>query len=406
MTVHSFLKLALAVCIVNTVGCGSDSTAPVTPAIGSDFFVSGRGVRKIWGMETTQRGLGGFLLQDMTVTGDGFVHTVFSYGVGGVNGSSASYNNFRKKINIATGDTVATAGFPPSLTSAVIGTFTAGGGRYSLVPYTDVFAYFDNGKISGTPAWPSVPFPTDYLFSKVYGVNRDAAFLSTVLNTADGVTRLIGQLTLNGVVQPITEKTLGPTTLNASVEFSLAGVPLTFVIGRNDSLSVYNFSSGAQLGGVRLPMIAQYIPAGVLPSYRPAVWMSTKRNRAGTKVIGMIYNRSANVCSTFIYDIATNAFTIKLVNARLDTNLYLAATETFDDEGNVYYVNRGSTNIVRSISPTGGDVVYRTGFLTGRGQVIAVRHVDNRLLMALERGGVSGFSDSRGVGKLLIAVAE
>lgn len=390
------------------VSCGSESTAPVTPGAAGNVIVSGRGVRTIWSTISQVNGLGGYLIGDMTVTSDGYLHTIYSYGLGSVNGAPGSFTNSRNKINIASGDTISTAGFPSTLRAVNVGTYTVGCTTFGLVPYTDVLAYSTLFSVEGTPNFASIPFGTaGGGFSKVYG-SRDVACFSNYVNPFDGLPYVIAEVSNKGVTPTLGAKVIGSTTLTASVELTTAGVPLTFVIGRNDSVSVYNHATATRLASARVPMIAQYIPANVLPSYRPSVFMVTKRNRAGTKVAGLIYNASAKVCSTFVYDIASNTFTIKVQNVALDTNLFLTGNETFDDEGNVYYASRFSPTQINRITPSGGDEVYRANFIDGAtsGQVAFLKHVDTRLFAAIVVPGSSQFSDIRGKGKLVFTVVE
>lgn len=402
-------RALLIMSAVFAAACGKDGNPPTGgTAIADDFFVSGKGLRKIWGMESVGSGLGGFLVNDLSLTADGYLHTIFSYGVGGVNGSPAQYANYRIKISVPNGDTAATPGIPSALRSVVLGTITVGCQSFSLVPYTDVLAYAGGNVIAGTPNWQSVPMPPTGGFSAVYA-SRDAACFSTY--PSSGPMRIIASYSVGGIASPAGEKLIGDNSVAASLELTPAGVPLTFVIGRNDSLSVYNYSTGARLSSVRVPMISQYIPAGVVPGYRPDVYIVTKRNRAGTKIIGLINNGTvrAHVCSTFIYDIALNTLTVRVLAAPLENvNLFLGPNVTFDDEGNVYYFTGGSQTQINRITPTGGDVVYRSGFIGGAraGQLLALKHIDDKLFAVIGSPGSSGFSDSRGKGRLLFTVAE
>ncbi len=396
----------LAVFGAALLGCSSDAAAPVAPSASDEFFVSGRGLRKIWGMESNNVGLGGYLVPDLTVTSDGYLHTVFSYGLGGVNGAPATYTNYRKKISITSGDTVATSGIPTALATSNLGVYTVGCGSRSLVPYTDVLAYLNGVSIAGTPNWQPVPYSfSGDGFSAVYA-SREAACFSTY--PSSGPMRLIAFYSVNGAAQPAGDKLIGATSVGAALELSPAGIPLAFVIGKNDSLSVYNYGTGAVLASVRLPMISQYIAANSLPNYRPDVFISTKRNRAGTKIIGLIYNGSARVCSTFIYDITTNTFTVKVQNIRLDTSALLGPNVTFDDEGNVYYFTGGTQTQINRITPTGGDAIFKSGFIGGprSGVLISLKHVDDKLFAVIQSPGNSQYSDGRGRGKLLITIAE
>ena len=403
-------RTLLTISTVFVVACGTDATSPApgNTAIADDFFVSGKGLRKLWSTESARAGLGGFQLNDLSLTADGYLHTIFSYGVLGVNGAPAQYVNYRKKISVTSGDTVATSGIPAKLRSVVLGTLTVGCASFSLVPYTDVLAYVGNRVLAGTPNWQPVPLPPNDAFSTVYA-NRDAACFSTYPSI--GPMRIIAGFSVGGTAQPAGDKLIGDYTVGAAVELSPSGVPLTFVIGRNDTLSVYNYTSGVRLTSVRVPMISQYIPAGVLPNYRPDVYIATKRNRAGTKIIGLINNGTvrAHVCSTFIYDIASNTLTVKVLAAPLENvNLFLGPNVTFDDEGNVYYFTGSSQTQINRITPTGGDAVYRTGFIGGfrAGQLLAIKHIDDRLFAVINSPGNNIYSDSRGRGKLLITVAE
>ncbi len=393
--------------VAQATGCASEPTVPQTSAVGGDIIVSGRGVRRIWSSQSETLGLGGFLMNDMALTSDGYLHMIYGYSRSGVNGSPATNASYRRKINISSGDTVATEGIPTALRTASLGVITVGCSSFGLVPYTDVLVYKTNRGIEGTPNWTTMPFFFSDGFSKAYA-SREASCVSNYVNPFDGFPYVIANLSINGVSQPNATKRIGNTTLTASVELSPAGVPLTFVMGQDDSLSVYNYATATRLSSVRIPMVAQYIPAGVLPSYRPDVYMVTKRNRAGTKVSGLIHNATARVCSSFVYDIASNTLTVKVQNAALNTNLFLTSTETFDDDGNVYYVSRFSATQINRITPAGGDQVYRSGFINGAtsGSVAYLKHIDNRLFAAIVTPGSGQFSDDRGRGTLVITAVE
>jgi len=117
---NALLILALFFLLLNACK-EKDTVSPSLTTVGSSFFIEGKGMRKIWGMESETKGLGGWGLQHLTTTSDGFISTIFTYGIGGINGAPATYVGYRKKINILTGDTVATNGIPSLLVELIWG---------------------------------------------------------------------------------------------------------------------------------------------------------------------------------------------------------------------------------------------------------------------------------------------
>jgi hypothetical protein len=394
-------RLWLAIAMVSVVSCSKDATAPTPSAVSADFLVSGKGLRRFYATEFPNAGGGQHYVSDVTLSTDGYVHAIYAYGTGGVNGVPGTFTNFRTKVSVANGDTVAAA-IPAPLRNANLGNATIGCAGFGLVPYTDVIVYANAGVIDGTPNWQSTADPGG--ISKVYA-GRNAACSSTYFNVLDTLMHVAARFTMNGALQPQGDKVLTPRTLTASVELSPAGVPLTFVMDKYDTLSVLNYSTGARLASVSLPMILRYIPANFPANYRPDVYMVTKVNRAGTSVSGIVNNVQGKVFSTFVYDIASSRLTVRNQNVTWNTPLYLSGLETFDDDGNVYYVSRNNTTVINRVTPAGGDQVYRTGF-TSAGGVGFLKHVDNKLIVVLTAPGDTRFSDSRGRGRMYITVAE
>jgi hypothetical protein len=395
MNKHLVFRFCLAFLTLSSASCSKDATAPTPTAASADFLVSGKGLRRFYATEFPNAGGGQHYIGDVTLSTDGYVHAIFAYGAG------TTFTSYRTKVSVANGDTILTP-IPALLRNANLSTATIGCAGFGLVPYTDVLVYSNAGVIDGTPNWPSTADPGG--ISKVY-VGRNAACSSTYFNVLDTLMHVAARFTINGALQPQGDKVLTPRTLTASVEVSPTGVPLTFVMDKYDSLFVLNYSTGARLASASLPMILRYIPSNFPANYRPDVYMITKVNRVGTSVSGVINNVQGKVFSTFVYDIASNRLTVRIQNVTWNTPLYLSGFETFDDDGNVYYVSRNNTTVINRVTPAGGDQVFRAGF-TSAGGVGFLKHVDNKLIVVLTAPGDTRFSDSRGRGRMYITVAE
>jgi hypothetical protein len=383
-------------------------TSTSTTTIGSDFFIEGKGMRKIWGMKSESKGLGGFNLSELTYSPEGYIHTFFSYGVSGVNGAPADYKVYRKKINITTGDTVATAGIPSSVPKEWMGTLQLGCLEYRLVPYTDKFVYLKNGNIVGDPNWQSVPFASG--FEKVYDTKQLACFssYSYIINP-----KLIVQYYSGGIAFPMEDKPLPVEALCASVELTKNGDPLVFTALKSDSLQVYNYTTNTLLASIPMPLFLQYLPSNYPWNYKPDATIITKRSQDGTKIICYISHNAnyftlgqGRIFSTFVYDIASKTITPKLQNVHLGPGSYVSNAQDTDDDGNLYYCIIENKVSIKKITPTGGDVIFRTDFMQHWGSIINLKCVMNKVIVACGTVGSSMYSDDRAKGTLVIAVAE
>lgn len=392
------------------LACGKDSTGTGPSATTTDYFVRGKGMRPIWTTVFPTVGLGDYRLNEMSLTSDGYLHTVYSHAKALPNGAPASVTSYRVKINVATGDTVATTGIPPAYAKVNLGNYTIPCRRFGVVPYTDVFAYIDESTrdsvigIKGTPNFQTVPAP----FTGFAAIYPDRSYACVTSENANDGWRTVATYTSKGVAQPRGSKLLTPRTVVASMELSTSGVPLTFVMDASDSLFVINYASGARLAAIRLPMIAEYIDPRALPNYRPDVFMQTKRNRAGTRVSGLIHNAAGRAVSTFVYDIASNTLEAKVQNARFDNVVFLSPAVTFDEVGNVYYFGSLSQQQISRITPAGGDAIYRIGFLGGArtGNLVALQHIDDKLFVVIQAAGNARLPDERARHQMMIAVVE
>ena len=406
----SVLQLSIIFFLLSLGACKKENNNPTT-TLGSDFFVEGKGLRKVWGMLSPTVGIGGFGLTQFTYTPDGFIHTVFTSGKPGINGAPAEYVGHRKKINLSSGDTLATTGIPSFISREYLGASQSGCLGYGLVPYTDKFVYQKGAAIEGDPNWQSLPFAST--FAKIYDT-RQAVCYSTYVSIDPYIN--VAYFT-NNTTSPNTPKAIGKQTLCASVELTPNGDPLAFVAQKTDSLQVYNFKTNTLLASISLPLFLQYIPANYPSNHRPTANLITKRSQDGTKVIGIVYhaanylkNGNARVLSTFVYDIATNTFKIKVQNAFIETGFYVTTTEDFDDKSNFYYMPplaTGGKLTINKITPTGGDVAYKTDFIkNGGGTVIAVKSAMNKVFVVCSTVDNNTYTNDRGKGTILIMVAE
>jgi len=374
-----------------------------TPTIGSDFFIEGKGMRVVWGMVSETIGLGAFGLTQLTASPDGFMHTVFTYGLAGVNGSPATYKAYRKKINITTGDTLATNGINSFINTTYIGQQQSGCLEYGLVPYTDKFVYSSGSFIKGDPNWQDIYFASG--FAKIYDTKQAVceSFSSVI------APYLSAQYFSNGVNYPSTGSYINTQALSASVELPISGNPLAFIATKTDSLIVMDFTTNTMLAGIAMPLFQQYIPTNYPYNHRPDSRIITRRSVDGTKIIGMVWHTanyfpqgSGRMFSTFVYDIASQTVIPKIQNSFLNTGFYLTNTEDFDDDGNFFYLT--SSVAINKITPIGGDNAYKSEFLKNSGKVITIRVVSNKLIVACAVDGIDGYSDDRGKGMLVIAV--
>jgi hypothetical protein len=382
-------------------------TTTSTTSIGSDFFIEGKGLRKVWGMKSANGGLGQFSLSQITYSPDGFIHTMFTYGLAGINGSSANYNAYRKKINITTGDTITTAGIPASIPREWLGTLQSGCLEYGLIPYTDILARYNGSSIVGDPNWQSMPFASG--FEKIYSTKQVACFsYSSVVNPV----LWLGYNSV-GNITPFSSKTLPLDAVCSSVELTLDGSAIGFNVLKSDSLQIYNYSTNTVIASIHLPLFTQYFPSNYPANYMPTARIITKRSQDGSKIIGTAYHTGnyftqggGRMLSTFVYDIATKTVALKVQNAYLNTGFYLTDTEDVDDDGNFYYKANDNTISIRKITPANGDQLYKVGFLQNNASIINVKCVMNKLIVACATIGNNTYSDDRGKGTLVIAVVE
>lgn len=391
------IQTILGAYLLLTVACIKDLTTPVTN-VGDDFFVEGRGLRKIWSIESPVSGLGNYSINAFTATPDGFINTVFNYTRSGVNGGLNDEFYYRKKININNGDTVSTLGIPTSVPPiTTVGCISTG-----VVPYTDQFVYLYNGNILGNPNWAPMPYNND--FAKIYST-RQAVCYSSYFNVFTSLPNVGAIYFTNNSTSTYEAKVLGQKTLCTSVEMAPSGQVLAFVMQKTDSLQVYDFSTRTLLASLYLPQFFGCIPANYPADYRPNATLFTKRSQDGTKIIGLVTGM-CDLNSTFVYDIASSTLTPKVQNASLDYPFQMQYNSDFDEEGNIYYIPRFSGIELRKISPASGDVVYKSNFVTGSGGVIGVSAVGNKLFVTCAKAGNNTYSDSRGKGAMLITVVE
>ncbi len=422
-----FKRIFLAsVIIVFSVTSGCDKKDKIAPttSIGTDFFIEGKGVRKIWGSKTSRDGSGAFYLAHLTYTPDDILHTIFEY-AGNTPGGPVYRTFYRKKININTGDTIATKGIPLTNISSTI---AEDNGTRVLVPYTDILTWIEGTtamqSINGEYSWlPISGFQggnfggySNFCKAKVYSTQQIAA-TGLQIHRINNLPYIWGRIYSNGNFIS-GQKVLGKETICASIELSPAGVPLTFVVQKTDSLQVFNFATNTLIASIKTPLFKQYIPSNYPSTYIPTANIITKRSHDGTKIIGLINhvgNYIANTTgvgsaySTFIFDIASNTFTLKVQNAFIDQNEYTANCLDFDTDGNIYYINTpfNKNGQINKISPS-GITVYRSDFYTNSSKIICMKSVLDKLFVVLNKSNQNPKSvdDDPKRGAILITVCE
>jgi hypothetical protein len=378
------------------MGCKKESSNnSSTNKVGDDLIINGKGVRKIWGMQSKRAGFGQFVNAHLTQAADGLVHAVFFYGYGIINGST-DVELYRKKINFNTGDTIATGGLFNVFTSATY----QEDGNCLLVPYTDLFVYGDNlARLYGEPAW----LPTNSFDGSVRKIYSDEKIVSFSKNNNNN--EIIASTYANGQYSD-GSKLINADAFSFSMEMTTSGIPLIFTAG-NPNLEVYNYATNVLLGSTPVNLYQKAYASG-----KPQdALMKTKRSMDGKKIIGVMYSRSNEIpgitqYSTFIYDIALNTFAIKIDNARLEkTNLNgFAVKYEVDEEGNLYYMDDNNTTEINKVTPS-GETVYRTGFIKDSG-INNIKCVGNKLFIVVTQVGNNTYSDERGKGTVVVAVAE
>lgn len=409
---NKFSNLLLLFVIAFSFSCKKNNISTSTTTIGSDFFIEGNGMRKVWGMQSERVGLGGFGINKITITSDGFIHTAFTYANAGINGSPAEYVAYRKKINIATGDTIATIGIPAQVNKTYIGQQQFGCLVFDLVPYTDKIVYLNGQLVNGDPNWQPMLFSDG--FAKIYETRQAACFsYSNVVAPA-----LSASYFSNGIKSSIPARYINPATVSASVEMSTNGDPLAFLALKTDSLLVMDFKTNTILARISMDLFSQYIPSNYPYNHMPDSRLYTKRSADGTKIIGTVFHAanyfpqgSGRMFSTFVYDIATKILTLKVQNSFLNTGFYLTETEDVDDNGNYFYkVQEANPTIdtkitINKVTPT-ESTIYKTGFLNNSSSLLCLRMVSNKLIIACGTNGNPYYSDDKGKGSMVIAVEE
>jgi hypothetical protein len=421
------ILLSIAVLTI-IVGCSKEeennTVSGETATVANDIFVEGKGVRKIWAAKAERDGLGNFRLAHLTFAPNNVLHTIFEYG-GNLNNGKVNYTFYRKKINIITGDTIATTGIP---NTNIYNSIAEDNGNRVLIPFTDKLTYIGgnaaNQTIEGEASWlPVGGFQggnfkgySNFCKAKVYE-NQQIAATGVYIHRAQDVPYIWGRIFTGGKFTSA-EKSFGDNALAASIELSTTGTALTFVAQKTDKLEVYDFVTEKLLVSLELPLFKQYIPSNYPASHIPTAQMITKRSQDGTKIIGLVRhigvpkaNTTQGVymaCSTFVYTIASNTLEIKVKNAIIERQYDTADCTDFDTQGNLYYLETpyGKQAHIQKITPS-GSAVYRADFYKNSG-IICVKSVMDKLFVVLQKGNQIPRSDPNDPkrGSILIAVCE
>jgi hypothetical protein len=387
------LVLLGAICI----NACKKKTPTSTTTIGSDFFVEGKGLRKIWGIESPVTGLGSFAIANLTATPEGKIHTVFAYTRGGVNGGLNDNFKYRKLVDATTGDTMQMPAGP----DVGISGYEQENGAIMLLPYTQLLAYNDPNQtgLIGEASWLPVKNIGSYN-RKIYKNNQTLSY-----NTYNNVFT-------NKMETYCTIKT-------ASIDSSFSFMPNSAIIGAsldiNESGTPFMFVATDSKIEVIDPFtntVKTSVSSSLFnPTYNynqtyNGINMISKRSEDNSKIIGMIVDETHKTISTFIYTIASNTIELKL-NKALNPVLYILnfATTSLDENGNVYYVSNNNRTQINKITPS-GDAIYKTGFLKGNGVMLCLKSVGAKLFAAVGTNGNNQFTDTRGKGNLLICEVE
>jgi hypothetical protein len=381
----------LSMLIISQYSCKKKTTPPTpTTTIGSDFFVEGKGLRKIWGMESKESGLGAFSITHITATPDNKLHTVFSY----YNSNTNLNTKYRKLIDIATGDTSAIGAPPP----VDISGYQEDNGTILMIPYTQQLGYeaTPEGTVKGEASWMPVSNVGGF-GRKIYKNNQIVSSYTYMSNSAVSIQTF-------GKVHTATMDTnisfVPPDQIYAaSLDLTEAGQPLLFA-AQQDKIQVYDFVTKASITSIPLTLFSSIYNYYISNNN---VVVNTKRSQDNSKIIGLILDPIVQKVTTFVYNIATKTLEIKVNNTSF-TKPTTIATTTFDEDGNIYYLPNQTTNTIQinKISPS-GDAMFRTGFLKS-GTVLAIKSVGTRLFVALGKDDNTIVSETKS--KLLITEVQ
>ncbi len=412
MITNKIFNILLLFTLVFSFSCKKEKTKTSTNTIGSDFFIDGKGMRKIWGIQSERSGLGAFGINKMTITPDWHVHTVFTYANSNPNGAPADYVAYRRKINIATGDTVATNGIPKQVDITYIGQQQSGCLTFEIVPYTDKLVYYSGSQVYGNPNWQPMMFNQG--FAKIYD-SRQAACFSYFNVVAPAFS---ASFYSNAIASSVSSRYINPAAVSASAEITPSGDLISFIALKTDSLLVMDFKSNTILASVPMTLFSQYIPANYPWNYMPDSRLITKRSEDGAKIVGTVFHTanyfpqgSGRMFSTFVYDIASKMLSLKVENSYLNTGFYLTTTEDVDDNGNYFYKaevanpTKDTKVTINKITPAGISI-YKTGFLNNSSSLLCLRMVSNKLIIACGTSGNSYYTDARGKGTMVIAIED
>ncbi len=388
------LKASILFVLCINFSCGKAEISPEEkkPITESDVFVAGKGLRKIWEMKSETKGLGGFINGHLSYSADGFVNMLFTYGTAGVNGSPTSEKLYRKKINGATG-IASDMPFPNSGVTA--SSFQEDNGNVFLIPNTNLFAYIYNSSIIGGEAsWLPISGFGD-VPSKIY---ENKQIVSSYYTSYDNK---VNAIVYNNGTYVSQAKVINAPNYCSTIDITMDGIPLVFTAGKS-SLQVHNFTTNAQLASIPINLFDAYT------TFAPQdTKIKTKRSLDGKKIIGLIYEsnqRAPKTYTSFIYDIATTSFTLK-VNKRQRQSPYLSEVEDFDENGNIFYpTTQGMDYQIKRITPT-GEEVFLTGFLT-TGYILQLKAIGSKVFVVLGSPGNSTDPDDRAKGKIILTVAE
>ncbi len=408
MTKRKLIILTIAVALL--AGCKKDDTKNDPPSNANSFFIEGKGLRKIHEVNHASSGnLSGFGSANMMLSGQ-TLDWVFGW-YSSIN-SATSYQPYRRRINITTGDTLANPGIPAG--NPVIW-LVSPSSYYFYANGTNQLYWLGATSLIGEPA--GLPFSVA-VAAKVYDNGQVFSYNATSGYTGFSMGQHTKPVSItyrnNGVVVDtnyLVRNNQGLEMIRCmDMEMRPNGEVLMFV-ATGDSIQVRRFRDNAVIAGI--PCAA--LSVNYTNNTQPYCDLTTRRSADGSTITGFIFNNRVNPAqsTTFVYNTVTNTIQIKL-NA-LPVNvapLPVSYMIVFDDAGNVYYPNEPqfisgqAYGGITKQTPTGNTVLCERFLSVSSAEIEYIKAIGNKLFVVLHQGENTNAATGTKMTTYLLTVAE
>lgn len=310
-------------------GCKKDENKNTTSTAANEFFVTGKGLKKIHEVNHKSQGFqSGFKTANMMLSTGGTMDWVFAWY--SAIGTSTSYEVYRRRINVATGDTLANPGVPGNLPKE----WAVSPDYYHYALWSNDLYWPTSNSVEGEPA--GLPFPAAVQW-KVY--NNGQVFSYNATSGYGGVGKPISiAYRRNGAVVDTNYQIrhdIGPSMIRCmDMDMNMAGEVLMFFV-TGDSIQVRRFRDYSLVAGIPCSALSRSYTSTITPLCN----METRRSADGTKIMGWVkdVNLGLRYNTTFVFNLTTNSIQQKLIAAKTDEGASVNNFAVADDDGNVYF---------------------------------------------------------------------